>query len=428
MVGERVGGLLRTLRSYYAIVPLAIPLVVAGIQNPADRHTPPAIALPMRIDYRVPEPQPVPLPSHTSYAVIQPGDTLDSILRAGGVPREESARLVPDLAESIDARRLKPGEPVRFTYDANGIVQRVELKVTGWGRVAAARERTGFAVRAEEFEKRSEEILASATIATSLYEAVCGSGESPQLVQQLVDVFQWDVDFFRLREGDSLSVVVMKEFAGEDHLGYGPIEAARLEHDGKTFEAFRFGDGYYTRSGAPVRKQFLKAPLKFSRITSGFSKKRFHPVLQRFRPHNGVDYGAPTGTPVRSTADGVVGFAGFGRGEGNYVKIRHNSRIETAYLHLSKFAKGIRRGTKVKQGEVIGYVGGTGLATAPHLDYRVSEGGKWINPLKLKSLTADPLHGARLTQFKASVVRHLTRLDNPSRVAAQHADSERALF
>ncbi|HEX2121476.1 MAG TPA: M23 family metallopeptidase, partial [Thermoanaerobaculia bacterium] len=156
--------------------------------------------------------------------------------------------------------------------------------------------------------------------------------------------------------------------------------------------------------------------------------RRFHPVLKYFRPHYGIDYGAPVGTPVMTTADGVVVDARYKPGEGNFIRIRHSSRIDTYYLHLSRFAKGIQRGTKVEQGDVIGYVGMTGLATGPHLDYRVTEDGKWLNPLQLKSITPDPLHAESLHRFRSSVARLLPLLSEPSQDVAQKQVQQRALF
>jgi murein DD-endopeptidase MepM/ murein hydrolase activator NlpD len=285
---------------------------------------------------------------------------------------------------------------------------------------------------------REVETTISATIHSSLYEALREQGEGPQLVQQLVDVFQWDIDFFELRDGDAFSLVVTKQYSGNDLIGYGPIRAARFTHKGTTYEAFRNdrtdGDvnggssGYYAASGTPLRKQFLKAPLKFSRITSGFTKRRFHPVLKYFRPHYGIDYGAPVGTPVMSTADGVVIEARYSPSEGNFIRVRHSSRIDTCYLHLSRFTKGLKRGTKVKQGDVIGYVGMTGLATGPHLDYRVSDGGTWLNPLKLKSITPDPLRGDSLRHFRSSVARLQPHLAAPESATDRWPAQQRALF
>jgi murein DD-endopeptidase MepM/ murein hydrolase activator NlpD len=307
------------------------------------------------------------------------------------------------------------------------------MKVNGWGEIDAVRNGTNFDITPRQSEQRELESTVASTIDTSLYEAMRSAGETPQLVQQLVDVFQWDIDFFALKKGDAFSLVVKKKYAGADLVGYGPIVAARFTHDGATYEAFRHESpdghpGYYARGGAPLRKQFLRAPLQFTRITSGFSKSRFHPLLHYFRPHHGVDYGAPVGTPVMTTADGVVVETSYNRGEGNFIRIRHTSRIETMYLHLSRFAKGLRRGSKVTQGDVIGYVGMTGLATGPHLDYRVSDNGTWLNPLGLRSITPDPLGGNQLAQFRADVARFLPRLTASPAQLAQLGPKRRALF
>jgi murein DD-endopeptidase MepM/ murein hydrolase activator NlpD len=373
------------------------------------------------------------LPEHSLILTIEKNDTLDQVLTSGGLSKGESALLTNELAKTIDVRRLRPGHLVRFHYGATGIVDAVQMKVTGWGQVDAVRDGATFAVTAQPAEIRNVETTISATIDRSLYEALRGAGEEPQLVQQLVDIFQWDIDFFELRKGDSFSLVVTKQYAGNDLVGYGPIEAARFTTRNATFQAFRHDmpdgrAGYYAATGTPLRKQFLKAPLQFSRVTSGFTKRRFHPVLKYFRPHYGIDYGAPIGTPVMTTADGVVVEARYKAGEGNFIRIRHSSRVDTCYLHLSRFAKGLKKGTKVTQGDVIGYVGMTGLATGPHLDYRVSEDGKWLDPLKLKSITPDPLRGDTLRRFRNSVARLQPHLLGAPSELSEKGVQQRALF
>ncbi|HKR65312.1 MAG TPA: peptidoglycan DD-metalloendopeptidase family protein [Thermoanaerobaculia bacterium] len=373
------------------------------------------------------------LPEHSLILTLEANDTLDKVLLAGGLSRAESATLTSELAKSVDVRRLHPGHMLRFHYDQRGTVDAVQMKVTGWGEVDAVRNGAAFDVDAHPAAVREVETAISATIDSSLYEALRDAGEGPQLVQQLVDIFQWDIDFFELRDGDAFSLVVTKHYAGNDLVGYGPIRAARFTHKGITYEAFRNesrdnAGGYYAASGTPLRKQFLKAPLKFSRVTSGFTKRRFHPVLKYFRPHYGIDYGAPVGTPVMSTADGVVVEARYSPSEGNFIRVRHSSRIDTCYLHLSRFMKGLKRGTKVKQGDVIGYVGMTGLATGPHLDYRVSDNGTWLNPLKLKSITPDPLRGAALRTFLANVAYLEPRLSARANGVAEREVQRRALF
>jgi len=437
-IGERLGGVLRRQPAFFAIaLPLAIPLLLATVSLhdpaalPAGTAATPAPEL--RYAALMAASSPAQLPDHSVILPIEEDDTLDAVLLSGGFTRPESASLTNEFAKSIDVRRLRPGHLVRFHYDLNGRPDSIQLKIIGWGEVNALRNGDHFDVTKQEAQIREIETTISAHIDSSLYEALRNAGETPQLVQQLVDVFQWDIDFFALKKGDSFSVVVKKRYAGTDAIGYGPITAARFLHEGDTYQAFRCdsGDhaGYYAANGTPLRKQFLRAPLAFTRITSSFSNRRFHPILHMFRPHHGVDYGAPVGTPVMTTADGTVVEATYNRGEGNFVRIRHSSRIETSYLHLSRFAKGIKRGAKVTQGQVIGYVGMTGLATGPHLDYRVSDGGAWLDPLKLRSITPDPLHGNALQEFRGNVARLMPRLATPPNQLAQtSAPKRRALF
>ena len=390
-------------------------------------------SLPVRYSDLSPQ-APAQLPEHSVVLTVEEDDTLDGVLIAGGLSRRESAILTNEFGRSVDLRRIRPGNMVRFHFVKRDRIDAVQLRITGWGSVDAERNADNtFKVTPRPSRQLSIITTVSADIESSLYESLRNAGEQPQLVQQLVDVFQWDIDFFSLQKGDSFSVVVEKKYAGADSVGYGPVLAARFTHDAATYEAFRHEQpdgraGYYARNATPLRKQFLKAPLKFTRITSGFSNHRFHPVLHYFRPHHGVDYGAPVGTPVMTTADGVVVQTGRDRGEGNFVKIRHTSRIETTYMHLSRFATGVKRGKKVTQGDVIAYVGATGLVTGPHLDYRVSDGGKWLDPLKLKSITPDRLSGDSLRRYKNNVASLLPRLSSASQQMAQLSHKRRALF
>jgi murein DD-endopeptidase MepM/ murein hydrolase activator NlpD len=436
-IGERLGGVVKRPRVYVALaLPLAVPLFLAAVrvQPEYGAMARGSVLPPPTLRYHdLRQPFRAELPEHSLILTIEKDDTLDQILIAGGLSRAESAQLTRQLAGSLDVRRLRPGNLVRFHYDQTGTVDAVQMKVTGWGEVGAIRNGALFEVKAEQAEMREVETTISATVDTSLYEALRAAGEGPQIVQQLVDIFQWDIDFFELRRGDSFSFVVTKQFAGNDLVGYGPVTAARFTHRDMTFQAFRHQRpdghaGYYAVNGTPLRKQFIKSPLKFSRITSGFTKRRFHPVLKYFRPHYGVDYGAPIGTPVMTTADGVIVEARYKPGEGNFIRVRHSSRIDTCYLHLSRFAKGLKKGTRVTQGDVIGYVGMTGLATGPHLDYRVSENGKWLDPLKLKSITPDPLRGDSLRQFRSSVARLQPHLAAPESDRRGNPVVQRALF
>lgn len=242
------------------------------------------------------------------------------------------------------------------------------------------------------------------TIETSLYDAITEAGGSPVLVNELADVYAWEIDFFGLQKGDAFKVVYERfEVKGAD-AGMGKIISSYFEHMNAPFYAFRYdqgeGDEYFDEEGKSLRKTFLKAPLRFSRISSGFSYSRLHPILKIRRPHLGVDYAAPTGTPVVSVGDGVVIRASYSKGGGHVVKVKHNGNYTTAYLHLSRYGKGIKSGTVVKQGQIIGYVGSTGLSTGPHLDFRFYKNGKAVDPLKIDPPSANPIKEEILPQYK----------------------------
>src|SRR3954451_21831006 len=335
-IGDRMGGVVRRPRAYFAVLPVVVPLLLVAtnaagpVQKPL-RASALAAAPAPRLQYgQLAAAAPDVLPPHSILLTFEEGDTLDSILVAGGLSRADSAMVNREFGKTIDLRRLRPGNLVRFHHAPDGAIDSVEMKIVGWGELDAARNAGGsFDVSQRQVQIQEVETAVAAQIDTSLYEALRLSGEGPQLAQQLVDVFQWDIDFFALQRGDSFSLVVKKRYAGSDAVGYGPITAARFIHEGDRYEAFRCdsGDhaGYYAANGTPLRKQFLRAPLAFTRIPSSFSNHRFHPLLHIFRPHHGVDYGAPTGTPVMTTADGTVVDAAYNRGEGNFIKIRHTS-------------------------------------------------------------------------------------------------------
>ncbi|MDX1582146.1 MAG: peptidoglycan DD-metalloendopeptidase family protein [Thermoanaerobaculia bacterium] len=383
-------------------------------------------AAPPEIDYSLLNEPGEPLGAHTFLHRVGEGDTLESILLKGGCDRHDAFLLSRELSKAVDPRRLRIGELFRFSYGSNAEIEKVSIRIKGWGEVVGVRSEDGFAVESRPAAETSEEVVVDGMIDTTLYDTLVDGGESPLMIDRLYDVFQWDIDFFRLRRGDGFRAIIEKRYRGSDFVGYGPVIAAHFEHDGTRYEGFynETADGiggYYTRDGRPVKKQFLKAPLRFPRVTSGFAQKRFHPVLKTYRPHLAIDYGAPTGTPVMTTADGVVTFAGRERGEGNYVRVRHTRELETWYLHLSRFAEGIRKGSKVEQGQIIGYVGATGLATGPHLDYRVKQRGAFINPKTLRSITPDPLGRTELVSFLDRVRVLAARLDQPHETPSEES-------
>ncbi len=244
----------------------------------------------------------------------------------------------------------------------------------------------------------------SSTIDTSLWGAIMRDSLPYALAAEVEDIYQWTVDFFGIQKGDSFTVIYDEKLIDMIHVGIGRVWGAKFTHGGKDIYAIPFmQDGkikYWEYDGASLRKQMLKAPLKFTRISSKFSYSRLHPVHRVYRPHLGVDYAAPKGTPVHAVADGVVTFKGWGGGGGNTLKIKHAGNIVTGYLHLSRFAKGINQGTRVSQGQLIGYVGSTGTSTGPHLDYRVWKGGKAINPLTVPQEPAEPIKSENKASFE----------------------------
>ncbi|MEG2614241.1 MAG: peptidoglycan DD-metalloendopeptidase family protein [Alistipes sp.] len=247
---------------------------------------------------------------------------------------------------------------------------------------------------AKEFVLRRQK--KHATIETSLWGAIMKEGMPYAVAADLEDIYKWTVDFFGIKKGDHFTVIYDEQFVDDTvSMGIGRVWGAKFAHAGKEYYAIPFRKNgkiqYWEASGASLRKQMLKAPLSFSRISSKFSNARLHPVYKVYRPHHGVDYAAPKGTPVHAVANGTVTFKGWGGGGGNMLKIKHNGNLQTGYMHLSRFAKGIRQGARVTQGQLIGYVGSTGASTGPHLDFRVWRNGKAIDPLKIPQEPAEPI-------------------------------------
>jgi murein DD-endopeptidase MepM/ murein hydrolase activator NlpD len=253
--------------------------------------------------------------------------------------------------------------------------------------------------------------VATGTIETSLWESMIEQGTNPMLAVELSEIFAWSIDFFGIQQGDRYKVIYYESYVDSLSIGVDQVFGAWFFHNQTEFWAIPFvQDGvrsYFDEQGNSLRKAFLKAPLRYSRISSGFSNSRLHPILKIRRPHHGVDYAAPEGTPVHTVGDGVVTGVGYQKnGGGNYVKIKHNSVYSTTYMHLSRFGKGIRSGVYVKQGDVIGYVGMTGLASGPHLDFRFYKNGSAVNPLKVEAPPVEPIKQENLPAF--SVVRGIT--------------------
>lgn len=310
-----------------------------------------------------------------------------------------AARPMHDLA------RLSVGQPFRLTVGPDGLMAAFSYGIDELRTLHVRRNGSSLEaeVQTRSYETRVDTV--SGLITSSLFGAVEDAGEEDLLAVDLAAIFEWDVDFnTELQKGDSFRLAVEKQFLEGRFSRYGAILAAELLRGERVLRAVRFdgvkGPEYYTPEGLPLRKTFLRSPLKFTRISSGFSRARFHPVLKTTRPHLGIDYAAPTGTPVRSAADGTVVLAGWSGGYGRTVRIRHGRGLETLYGHLSRID--VRNGQHVAQGTLIGAVGSTGLATGPHLDYRTLRDGVYVNPLTIQPPPAEPVPASKRAAFEVA--------------------------
>lgn len=340
---------------------------------------------------------------------VQRNESLYLILQKFNLSPREIYEVTEKARKVINVRNFKPGQNYR-TYTSSDSTESLDRLV--WQPnlldyvVFDWKEEDG----SVEIYKASKTLVtekntAYGEVASSLYEAISDEGNSPLLAYEMSDIFAWQIDFFRLRKGDSFRVLHENRYVEDEFLGMGRILAAEFTHRSETFEAYYFShedvEGFFDEEGRSVQKALLKAPFKYNqRISSHFSHNRFHPILKRNIPHYGVDYAAPHGTPVLSVGDGTVTEAQYRGANGNIVKVRHNNTYRTAYLHLKGFARGIRPGAKVKQGEVIGYVGNTGRSTGTHLDYRIYKNNKPVNPLRLELPASDSIPEEYMSLFK----------------------------
>ncbi len=325
-------------------------------------------------------------------ALARHGISADQIFRL-----VESARPVYNLAKVIASRPYW----LYLTPDGNCQGFRYAIDDERYLTVYRQNERFVPVLKSFNYETRVEHV--TGVIEDSLFGCITAEGEQDILALQLADIFMWDLDFYTdIQRGDSFRMLVEKKYLNGKFVKYGAILAAGISNQGRQFSGFRYHDesgvpAYYDSDGKALKKSFLKSPLKFARISSRFSGSRLHPILKIYRPHLGVDYAAPVGTPVQAVGAGVVETAGYEGAGGRMVKLRHPGGYETFYLHLSRIA--VRPGARIQQGEVIGYVGATGLATGPHLDFRVVLHGRFINPTKVIFPPNPPVSGEALAQF-----------------------------
>ncbi len=349
---------------------------------------------------------------------IQQGETMGKILNKYGISAYQIDKLDKAAKEVFPLNKIRGGKPYTAFLKPDSVGTKLDYLVYEENNI----DYVVFSFSTDSIHaykgvkpttiKRNRK---SAVIESSMWGAIMDAKLPFALAAEIEDIYQWTVDFFAIQKGDNFTVIYEEKFVEDTiSVGIGRVWGAQFKHGDRTYYAIPFIQDnslqYWEADGASLRKQMLKAPLKYSRISSGYTTARLHPIYKVYRPHTGVDYAAPMGTPVHSVADGVVSFKGWGGGGGNTLKIKHANNMTTGYLHLKGYAKGISNGTRVKQGQVIGYVGSTGASTGPHLDYRVWKGSTPINPLKIQQEPQEPIseeNKAAFNEIKDKIIAEL---------------------
>lgn len=354
------------------------------------------------------------------YNKIKTNQYLSQILNKKGVSMAVIDKIARKSKDIFDVRKIKSGKNYAI-FSSPDSVNKAEYFVYENNPVEYTVYELTDSMNIYQGEKEVKKVLKTAcgTVETSLWNTMVDAGLNPILALDMSDIYAWTIDFFAIQQGDRFRVIYDEQFVDSIPIGIGTIYAIQFDHYGESNYAFRFTQDstfeYFDENGKSLRKAFLKAPLQFSRISSRFSNSRFHPVLRIRRPHHGVDYAAPSGTPIKSIGDGTIIKRGYqARGGGNYLKIKHNSVFTTTYMHMKGFAQGMHTGARVKQGQVIGYVGMTGLATGPHLDFRIQKNGTYIDPLKVKAPPVKPVKEENMKRYiaqKDSLLNELNQID-----------------
>ena len=339
--------------------------------------------------------------------VIRRGMTLTDILKPYNLSGTEIHTLIKEVKPVYDLAKIRAGQELRIFSSLQGDLFSFEYDIDEENYLHIKKKEGTYGAKIKKIPYDIKVKTIWGIIEENLIFAVRDENEGVILALNLADLFAWDIDFYAdLRRGDSFKIIFEKKYLNGEFVGYENILAAEFVNQGKKFLAFRFtypdtkDTDYFDLEGESLRKEFLKSPIRYSRITSRFSRRRLHPIRKVYRPHYGVDYAAGVGTPVQVTADGTVTFAGRRGASGRMISIRHKNRYETMYLHLRSYAPGIRKGKKVNGGQEIGYVGSSGESTGPHLDYRIKKDGRYINPLLFNPEPVKPLRAEFLDDFK----------------------------
>ncbi|MEW5745164.1 MAG: M23 family metallopeptidase [Nitrospirota bacterium] len=367
---------------------------------------------------------------------VERGETLFTIFMRSKLDRGELFRLREASASVHRLRELYPGQPYKIVVDDDNQVHAFMYWIDDDHLLDIRRSESGFSAEKKAIAYERRVLQRGASITNNLISSLGETREDELLALRISDIFAWDIDFSTdLQPGDSLKIVVEGLYREGIFRKYGDILAAEMANAGTVYRAYRFerngAADYYDAGGRPLKRAFLKAPLSFRRISSGFSRSRLHPVLKIYRPHHGIDYAAPAGAPVSAVGDGTIAFAGRKGQYGNLVIVRHRNGFETCYGHLSGIEKGIRKGVRVGQGAVLGYVGATGLATGPHLHYEIRRGGRPVDPLRVDMPRGEtiPRHRAHaFSRFRDSMERRFASIAAPLPQPAQGHGGGDSLF
>jgi murein DD-endopeptidase MepM/ murein hydrolase activator NlpD len=359
-----------------------------------------------------------PAPLQVVEGKIARNTTLVATLVNYDVPVAVATELATLIKPVFDVRRILYGNLFRLEKESDGTLRAFEYVIDEERILKVEKEADTFEAKVEKREFEVLPRVLTAEIRNSLWEALSDYPRGEVLTDELAKMFAWDIDFnTEVQRGDSIRLIVEELHHEGQFVKYGPVQAAEFMNAGRTYRAFLFNESYYDEKGNSLKRAWLASPLPFSRITSGFSRRRMHPILGTARAHLAVDYGAPSGTPVQAVANGTVTFAGWNGGYGRLVQIRHANGLTTGYAHLSRIAGGIRKGVVVKQGQLIGAVGQTGLATGPHLHYMMTRGGTPINPLSIKAEPPVPIAPA----VKPAFLEYIAPFQSQLRVPTQQA-------
>jgi murein DD-endopeptidase MepM/ murein hydrolase activator NlpD len=376
---------------------------------------------------RAADPMPAAPELQITDGVMRRGHTLSQLMRADGISPQTINQISQALKGHFNFRRAKPGQSYRLVLDQSGNVQEFRYYISPTQSVTVSRVGGVLRASSEEGDLEARSTRIAGVITSTLYQSITNLGEDGSLARDFADIFAWDVDFQKkVRPGDSYQILYERLYRNvggrETYVRLGRILAARFQNDSGDYKAVYFqakdgSGGYYRPDGSSVEGAFLMAPLRHARITSSFSSARRHPILKITRPHRGIDYAASIGTPVWSVADGVVIQRSWTGGNGNLVQIRHENGYVSSYAHLSRYADGLRVGDRVEQKQVIGYVGQTGLATGPHVCFRLQRNGKYVDPSGLRMPTGVAIAKAQVPVFRATRDALLAELAGQRRVA-----------